>query len=314
MGNLVRRFEDNTAIVARTTIEELVAMFDDDLFAGRPGERETFDPARWAYWLEILIDAGEAAAASRVAELSPDFVVHAIHRAAIVFDQEALMHVDDAIEGSLAEELDGYLVIARRQEGWDALLALLLALDRDHRAFLERVLDQCTALCHPLLQDLDELAEALSSEASLAEDIEAAREARRAARGFVEPRAAKAFLSLGPSPERDPLTRAYFRELAPERAGPRALADEIVRDRALPAPVSPVIDALDALDDATRTARMHELGYLANVLVAARGVEPYQASHDVLARLERAIGDRDPIAVLRATPCDVLFRSLSPAP
>src|SRR5262245_2804754 len=51
------------------------------------------------------------------------------------------------------------------------------------------------------------------------EDARAEREERRAARGFVSPADARAFLGLARrvpiEPERDPITRAYFRELRP---------------------------------------------------------------------------------------------------
>src|SRR5690606_38417850 len=76
----------------------------------------------------------------------------------------------------------------------------------------------------------DELSTVLSEGESLAEDVEAAREERRSKQGYVEPRAARAFLSLALKPPtseqrplgRDPLTRAYFRDV--ERARPAAMS------------------------------------------------------------------------------------------
>lgn len=336
---LVRRIgvEDAGPIVALATTEQLVAAFDEDLFDNpRPGERETFDPARFATWLEVLLEAGDAVAARRVSELSIDFVVHALGSLVVVLDDAALRmqmadggsdarRVDKAIESSLSEELDGYLLIARRHDGWDAVLALVLALDRDHRAFLERVLERCAAIASALLDDLAELAGVLTESEAVADEVEAEREARRAAAGYVEPRAARAFLAhaRGPfTPERDPLTRAYFRELAPVTATATAIPDElrailaeVEPERLLPAPLSPVLEALRELPPAIHAARLAELTYLANVLIAgastdSRRYTPHEAATEVLATVERGLAawGGDPVRVLETTPCDVVFR------
>lgn len=325
--------EDAGPLLAAATTEQLVAAFDEDLFHARPGERETFDAARFTTWLEVLLEAGEAIAAQRVSELSEPFVVHAIHELVLVLDHEALLlqmdgsraalRADKAIESSLSEELDGYLLIARRADGWDAILSLVLALDRDHRAFLERVLDRCSALASSYVDDLDALTELLSESESVADDVLGEREARRAAAGYVEPQAARAFLALPPSAERDPITRAYFRELTPPRTARQDVPEELREalaqlepERMLPAPLSPVLEALRELPPELYAVRLAELTYLANVLIAgARSREggrytPHEASTEVLATIERALpGDPEAMArVLAATPCDLLFR------
>jgi hypothetical protein len=348
---LVRQIgvEDAGGIVALATTEQLVAAFDEDLFANaRPGEREAFDAGRFATWLEILREAGDGVAAARVAELSLDFVVHALGELMLVLDHQALLlhmadggaaarRVDKAIDGSLSEELDGYLLVARRVDGWDAALAVVLALDRDHRAFLERVLDRCCAIAGAQLDDLDALADVLTEQDALVDAVDAEREARRAAAGHVEPRQAKAFLAhaRGPfQPPRDPITRAYFRELALAPVVAAAIPDELraaiagvaaYHDgaRTLAAPASPLGEALQRLDPATRDARMAELAYLANVLVAAGTTPagdryaPHAAGVEVLAVVERALVRRDACdvaaiaEVLRAVECDRLFREAS---
>lgn len=333
---LVRQIgvEDAGSLVALATTEQLVAAFDEDLFANaKPGEREVFDAARFATWLEVLLEAGEAVAAQRVSELSQDFVIHALSELVLVLDQEALLlqmsdggraarRADKAIESSLSEELDGYLLLARKPDGWDAVLALVLALDRDHRAFLERVLDRCSALASSYVDDLESLAELLTEGESIADDVESEREARRSAAGYVEPRAARAFLALPFTPERDPLTRAYLRELAPTTA-PAAIPEELRAalaqlepERLLPAPLSPVLEALRSLPPELHAARLAELAYLANVLIAGATTStgrytPHEASTEVLAVVERglALHAPEPMArVLATTPCDLLFR------
>jgi hypothetical protein len=224
--------EDAGELIAMATTEQLVSAFDEDLFRNqKPGERETFDPERFVTWLEVLLEAGEAVAARRVADLSPDFVVAALSSLVLVLDHDALLsriseggraarYADKAIESSLSEEIDGYLLVARRAEGWDAALGLILALDQEHRPLLERLLDRCAELCRGYIDDLDALHDVLSAGDSLAEDVEAEREERRSRRGYVEPRAARSFLALCQqtlsSPilatPRDPISAAYFRE------------------------------------------------------------------------------------------------------
>lgn len=355
--------EDAGELVAMATTAQLVAAFDEDLFVNdRAGERETLDPQRFAVWLEVLLEAGDAAAAARVAELDEAFVAHALSGLVRVFEDDALrerlddgdpdaaQQVDKALESSLSEELDGYLLIARQHDGWDAALALVLALDRDHRALLVRVLDRLAAASARHLDDLDELATVLTEGDALAEDAEAAREDRRSREGHVEPRAARAFLTLARGPldgggARDPLTRAYFRELdrhataAPAPALPPALQRELApalddeAEAAGPAaPTSALAAMTEALgrlrDDAPEAfgERMGELAYLANVLLAGHErhgarLRPKAAADAALATVAygAALGGTaaptvdELVAVLRQRSCDALFRAASHA-
>ncbi len=310
--------EDAGELVALATKEQLVTAFDEDLFVNtRPGERETFDGARFAVWLEVLLEAGDEVAARRVADLSEDFVVQAISRLIVVLDHDALLgrmnergrdveYADKAIERALSEEIDGYLLLCREYDGWDAVMSLILALDRNQRDFLERILSRCAALASGYLDDLSVLTGILSAEDSLSEDVEAEREDRRSQQGYVEPRSARAFLALARQPgasdrkwsERDPMTQSYFRELARasaalpttvpsvESASPKlmALLAEVgvvqrAPGRALlgaAAPTSmnaqsPLLAALQLLFEQNPECfhlRMEELAYLSNVLVA----------------------------------------------
>jgi hypothetical protein len=312
--------EDAGEIVALATIDQLVALFDEGLFVNsKPGERETFDSARFVVWLEVLLEAGDDVAASRFAELSLDFVVQALSSVVLVLDHDALLarlseggedavYADKAIESSLSEELDGYLLISRRHDGWDAALALILALDKTHRPFLVRVLDRCADIAGAYIDDLDELSTVLSAQDSLSEDVEAEREDRRSRRGHVEPRAARSFLALARQPlpkdavhgERDPITRAYFRSLenrtlptddaaaqppplagllSTTEVGAAPLLHEITaaagaighRDGAMP--LVEGMRLLNELDPSAFAERMEELVYLVNVLLAGAGTE-----------------------------------------
>lgn len=343
---------------------------DEDLFSNsRPGERETFDPRRFVTWLEVLQEAGDAVAATRVAELSEDFVAHALNALVLVLDQDVLRdslgdggddaeYVDKQLESSLSEELDNFLVVARGHEGWDAVVALLLALDRDHRALLERLLDRCAAASRQLVDDLEALGTTLSEGASLAEDAEAEPDERRSQRGFVEPRDARSFLTLAEEgkggAKRDPIAQAYFRGLdrsaraqqpppAPETTRLLALVEQWSDDdprparvtadrRALPGRASVLVEALQALrevDEAAFDARMAELAFLSNVLVAgaelhADRLRLSDASEAALATVELGaeLAARQPEQranvdtlreVLAARSADGLFREASAA-
>lgn len=310
--------EDSGELVALATTEQLVRAFDEDLFVSeRPGERESLDVGRFIVWLEVLLEAGDEVAAQRIAELDEDFVAHALGGVLVVVAEDALRDrldsgdedearlVDKSLESALTEELDGYLLIARRHDGWDAAISLVLALDRDHRALLERLLDRLANVGSTQLDDLEAFSTLLSEGESLAEDAEAAREERRSQHGYVEARAAHAFLALARQPpqkgapvaERDPLTRAYFRDLA--RKAPASVSGTAASTAtaSLPPAVLRALDgaafsgaraalptpssrprAVDAFTEALRQLgeddpmlfgeRMEEFAYIANVLIA----------------------------------------------
>jgi hypothetical protein len=317
---LVRKVgvEDAGELVALATTEQLVQAFDEDLFVSeRAGERESLDVGRFVVWLEVLLEAGDEVAADRVAELDEDFVAHALGGVLLVIEEDALRErlgdgdedevrqVDKSLESALTEDIDGYLLVAKQYDGWDAVLALVLALDKSHRALLVRLLDRLARMGSRYLDDLEELSTVLSEGESLADDVEAAREERRSKLGYVEARAARAFLSLarkppvgeGPPTDRDPLTRAYFREV--ERSRPTAVPGPAAQAalHALPPAVLRELDevsssgdrsalpgssaeptTLGAFTEALRDLnqdepllfgeRMEEFAYLANVLVA----------------------------------------------
>lgn len=345
--------EDAGELVALATREQLVAAFDEDLFANaRPGEREEFDSARFVVWLTVLMEAGDDVAANRIAELSEEFVVRSLSSIVLVLDHDALMErmaeggrdaaaADKAIESRLSEEIDGYLMISRYDEGWDVALALVLALDRDHRELLVRILDRCSDVGQSYVDDLEELANVLSEADSVAEDVEAEREDRRSKQGYVEPRAARNFLTLARAPldavassvARDPLTKAYFRDLDPAAVSPsvasspltarvlRALSESSLAPRPLllgeDFPLVAAMRALGEENPGLLAERMEELGYLANVLIAGAKngdgrFTPREAAEAVLSTV--ALGaalEGDLARAIRTCHVDVLFRRAS---
>jgi hypothetical protein len=311
--------EDAGELVALATTEQLLAAFDEDVFQNdAPGEREQFDPRRFATWLEVLLEAGDAAVAQRFCELSEDFVAHALDTLVLVLDQEALLEllggsngrtrfVEKQLENAVSEELDGYVIIARVPDAFDTTMGLIRALDAHERGLLERVLDHCVAASREVTEDLETLGTALTESASLADDVEAERDARRARAGFVEPRDARSFLALartGATGRTDPATRAYFRTAAqaptPGLEGSKlsALLDRMEEAEhpphraALPAskphPVSEALRLLRLRDPKAFDARMTELGFLSNVVLAGatregRRFRPSEAAEAALA-------------------------------
>lgn len=323
LGRLIAHvgLEDAGELVALATTEQLTQIFDEDLWhSPDAGHDERFDSERFLVWLSILLEAGDRVVAERLAELPQELVTLAFHRHVLVLTEDALraeLTADDdeaeaaekAFDSCLTEEIDEYQLIWRGGDGWDDVLSALLALDRDHHSLAVELLERCAALSREYIDDNGGLYEVLSSDEMLETDLAAEREGRRAERGYVAPSQAAAFLRLAlarPSGEanalsaRDPLTRAYFRELGrvpaapsgpnaapatqPGRLGQLLAASGIAAEaepRLLPgaraeagqAPL--LIRALAQLADAAPalfSERSEELAYLSNVLVAGCAV------------------------------------------
>ena len=290
--------EDAGEIVALATTEQLQRIFDDDLWRSeRPGKDETFDANRFALWLEVMLEAGEEFAAQKLAELPEDLVTLALAKNILVINIEELAiaasnrNSDDddltekALESCLCEEIDEYRIISRNHDGWDAILSILLALDRDHHDFLGRVLEHCCHMAAETIEDNGGLYQVLTSDEMLEADVGADREERRAEEGFIAPSSAASFLALARTTEianilankkRDPVTHAYFRSLRgplrPEatRGGAADAAEaaslvEILRDaEVLPSSGSMLLlqgqtESSTAQDDGVFTHAMREL-------------------------------------------------------
>src|SRR5690349_13896631 len=83
--------EDAGDLVALASTEQLESVFDEDLWSGKALDSDPeFDSARFALWLEVLLDAGEATLVKRLCELPVDFVTLAVHRSILVLDIDAL--------------------------------------------------------------------------------------------------------------------------------------------------------------------------------------------------------------------------------
>lgn len=238
-------------LVALATTSQLERVFDEDLWrSDELGADPHFDPERFATWLEVLLEAGEAAVVRRLRELPFDFVVLAVQRSIFVFDKDRLgmqlaeapdelEAIEKALDSHPCEEWEELMLVAREPRTWDSVLTALLALDRDHHSLLRRILDRCADACAEHIDDNGGLYNVLSSDELFEVDEGRERDERRSAEGYVAPSDARSFLALarrGPasSDERDPVTRAYFRELdrkASERSQepPAPATAELVR-------------------------------------------------------------------------------------
>src|SRR5690606_28840892 len=93
---------------------------------------------------------GDAFTAERVTSLPDDLVRAAMHAFVMVLDLDAIAvevqdredlgPANDALEAARTEELDGYLLVVKRHDGWDAVWSTLLALSAQHHRYLERLL------------------------------------------------------------------------------------------------------------------------------------------------------------------------------
>jgi hypothetical protein len=351
LGTLIRRvgLEDCGEIVSLATTEQLRAVFDEDLWKSEaPGKDETFDGRRFALWMEMMLESGEDLVAEKLAELPEDLVTLALHRQVLVVNMDDLgvemaERGDDAdltekaLESALYEEFDGYSVIAREHDGWNAIVTVLLALDKNDHALLSRILERCCYLSRDQIEENGGLYEVLTSAESLEDDVAQEREERRAAQGFVAPSVAASFLALAakvPPSEvlagaRDVVTRSYMRDLEPvvpsvQTGGVladlvRALGDDddVPRPRrrvkSLGSGETLFRRALATLDPTLYAKRADELAFLCNVLVAARGTRPVDAIIEVaavcdigLAHLAREVDSAS--EVLAAHGADKIFR------
>ena len=311
LASLIDRIglEDAGELVAFATPEQLAHLFDHDLWKSDAiGEDETFDGDRFLVWLEVMLEAGDAFVADKLASLPEDLVALAFHTQILVVPLDTLtreLEVGDddaratekALASCLSEELDDYQVIARHPEGWDNVLAAILALDRDHHDDVARLLARCSAMSAELIDDGGGLYDVLTSEQMLEGDVAGDREDRRAEAGHVAPSAARAFLKLArregetPFTEHDPMTRAYFRNLARDAQTPAA-----PRKRE-----STLLPLLRALSENEETRATHRLAAHSTGPDAIDAIDAQKEEELLLVRTMRALNDEEPrIAAARS--------------
>ena len=299
-----------TEIVASATATQLASVLDLDLWrSAQPGHDERFDAARFGEWLEVLVDAGGTVAAETVAAMDEHLVVAGLSQYVRVFDPAAIAAIVDG------EPLDidvpphtgpecvvgGYLVRGITTDAWDAIVALLLALDADHHDRFHAVMRECRRLSNstPEVDGLDDL---LMEPEQLLHDVGREREHRRAQQGYSTPADARAFLLMARrrrrasrgEPSVNPLVAAYFRAandtIASGAAAAQDVPEIVVRAGLVPqrplallegtpsqpsrfALVRTLIEHVRDSDDTLYLARSHELAFLSNTLVAGCSIQ-----------------------------------------
>ena len=204
----------------------------------------------------------------------------------------------------LSCEVGGYLIVAMRTDSWDAIVALLTALDAGHHDCFQRVMRACRRLSNsrPEIDGLDNL---LTDREQAAFDLAFHRENRREQLGYVTPAQARAFLRMSRElhlqqdtpPAGNPVARAYFRAIertdvaetsgrsAPAVAAVGEVLDVLLEAGVLPQPPRALLEG--SRGEAPRNARIErhmqvpargrsprlfdrtqELAYLANAIVA----------------------------------------------
>src|SRR4051812_33765422 len=137
-------------LVTSATPAQLTSLLDLDLWRhAEPGRDEQFDVDRFGEWLEALINSGDAVAARTVAALDKPLVILGLSRYVRVFDpgtfeptassdDEPLDRQDRMNSEASGHETEcdvgGYLLRARRTDAWDAIVALLIALQAEHNS------------------------------------------------------------------------------------------------------------------------------------------------------------------------------------
>jgi hypothetical protein len=221
-------------LVGSATPEQLTSVLDLDLWRhAQPGRDEQFDADRFGEWVEALVDTGETVAARIVAALDKHLVIAGLSRHVRVFDPSAIAPPastdDEPIErnvtppGGSESEVGGYLVSAIRADAWDAIVALLLALEAAHPDFFHGVMRGCRRLSNSM-PEVDGLDDLLMEPEQLLHDVAVDREDRRSQQGYSTPADARAFLQMArqPRPQRpdgtrlmktktNPIAAAYFR-------------------------------------------------------------------------------------------------------
>jgi hypothetical protein len=259
-------------LVGSATPDQLTSVLDLDLWRhAQPGRDEQFDADRFGEWVEALVDAGETVAARIVSTLDEHLVIAGLSRYIRVFDpssfEPSASTDDEPIErnvtppGGSESEVGGYLVSAIRADAWDAIVALLLALEATHPDFFHAVMRGCRRLSNSM-PEVDGLDDLLMEPQQLVHEVAVDREDRRSQQGYSTPADARAFLQMArqrrrqqpdgrpPSMETktNPIAAAYFRAADDSAASPDHDASRLSRRHLEPPSTgASVAEALDAI-------------------------------------------------------------------
>jgi hypothetical protein len=219
-------------VVASMTPDQLTSVLDFDLWRSpRPGLDEQFEADRFGEWLELLSETGGPVAARIIASQDEHLVIAGLSRYVRVFDPSALdvpapsddepFDMEGTPSGSYECEVGGYLVRAIRADAWDAIMALLLALDNDCHDFFHAVMRGCRRLSNSV-PEVDGLDDLFMEGEQLLHELKVGREQRQSQQGYIARADARAFLQMARerrrqrpdgTPAPNPIAAAYFRDI-----------------------------------------------------------------------------------------------------
>ena len=289
-------------------------LFDLDLWRPpRPGLDEHFDAARFGLWIDVLAEAGADVAAAKLAGMPLRHIVAGLAHHVRVFDVSAVSAYETTdgtridysrpVRNLVGCEIGGYHVAATRGDSWDAIVAVLVALDTHHPDRFVELMRAVRSRSHSRRED-DAFHSLLQNREQMMFDVADDRERRRRDRGFASPADARAFLKMSRTarPETlapNPIARDYARSIelttAQEEAPVVSSEEELeVAELLAEAGITP-LDAPRALlesgeaqpatriqhcmrvaferDQVAYSERNFELAYLANVLMAGCPVQ-----------------------------------------
>ena len=231
--------EECGALVMLATPHQLEGVFDLDLWrADGPGLDEKFDADRFGVWLEVLVDVDAAVAARTLAGVDVALVTTALAQYARVVhlatipdaqsaddDDETAEEFDAGGTPTFTHDLGGYRFFSTRTDSWDAIVAMLTALNGQHHDYFQRLLRGWIELSNDGYE-IDGLDDLLSAREQTVFDVAASREGRRERQGYATPDQARAFLGMsrqlqrgpGTTPPESAVTLAYFRAMEHDTA------------------------------------------------------------------------------------------------
>ena len=258
-----RGLESCGSLLAAATPAQLTAVLDIDLWrSASTGVQHVFDEDRFGEWLEALAEEGDSVAAGVVSSMDPALVITGLSHFIRVFDPGALLPPGGDDEDTSPEPVDGfdpaaevggYVVRARRPDGWDAIVALLSGLGAHHPQFFATVMRGCRLLSNssPEVDGLDDL---LTRPQQLLYDVHGEREQRRSSQGYAAIGDARAFLAMARRPRHldpqrpsmNPIAAAYFR--AGDEAAAASASEPPRTALAAPSPATPAeADSIEAI-------------------------------------------------------------------
>jgi Family of unknown function (DUF6178) len=306
--------EDCGDLVALATPDQLARIFDLDLWrTAQPGLDEQFDADRFGVWLEVLGESGATVAAQKLAEMDVDLVIAGLAQHAHVFDRATVTPYTTtdgeevaairSIDDGLACDVGGYLLVARRTDSWDAIVAVLMSLDAEHHDYFHQVMRGCRALSNSR-PEVDGLHDLFGDGDQVMFDLAVDRERRREKQGYVTPAQARAFLQMSRQlllgqdamPPANPVACAYFRVIdKTTTADDNSAASRLPAGSDAPAAPEHSADAVAAVVDI-----LLEAGILAQqpraLLNASQGHAPRLGC--IQAHMQLVL-DRDPAAYSR---------------